>query len=221
MLLRNALFSLATLCLFTAPAQAQTALVDYVGFGYEVGPALQDITDSAPGDELVVLTSVSTIDPVFGVAPGNEVTIVLDDLVSTGSFDASGTTVIAYVGGTLSMYEDPSNDADWGINPPNGTAPSSFVNGDLLFQGTFTSFTLFVTGDGIGAFEGNLDAVGGSALASVCADCAYSFAGVFTTAAGAQIPEGYAIQVDGTLEVDSSVDNETTSFGAVKGLYRN
>lgn len=221
MLLRNALFSIATLCLFTTAAQAQTALVDYVGFGYEVGPLTQDINTSDPGDELVVLTTVSTIDPVFGVAPGAEVTIVLSGLISTGSIDIGGTTVIGYILGTLSMYEDPSNDADWGTNPPNGTAPSSFTNGDLLFQGAFTNFTLFITGDGIGAFEGSLDATGGSALANVCADCAYSFAGVFTTAAGAQIPDGYAVQVDGTLEVDSSVDNQTTSFGAVKGLYRN
>ena len=197
---------------FAAPANAQTALVDYVGFAYEDG----GIVPSNPGDVLTVLTVASAVDPVFGVPAGQEVTIVLSDLVSTGEFLSGTTTVVSYTGGTLSMYSDASNDSDWGENPPNGTAPASFSNGDLVFEGAFTNFTLFIGSTGAGAFEGDLDATGGSALANVCANCAYSFAGVFTDATGAQIPEGYDVQVDGTLEVDSTIPNDETSFGGLK-----
>jgi hypothetical protein len=216
---RNALASLLILALVavSSPASAQTALVDYVGYGWETG----GLVPSDPGDELTVLTVTSSIDPVFGADPTSEVTIVITGLVSTGGFESGGVTTIAYTGGTLSMYEDPSNDFDWGINPPNGTAPTSFQNGDLLFEGAFTNFTLFLTADGTGAYEGDLDATGGSALATVCSNCAYSFAGVFTSETGAQVLEGYDVQVDGTLEVDSTIDGDASSFGAIKGLYGN
>lgn len=201
---------------FSAVASAQTALVDYVGFAFEDG----GFPPSNPGDVLTVLTVAAAVDPVFGVPAGNEVTIVLSDLVSAGEFtDGFGTTIVAYTGGTLSMYADASNDSDWGTNPPNGTAPASFENGDLVFQGAFTDFTLFLGSTGAGAFEGNLDGTGGSALANVCIDCAYSFAGVFTDATGAQIPDGYDVQVDGTLEVDSAVNNDESSFGGLKSRF--
>lgn len=197
------------------PANAQTALVDYVGFAYEDG----GLDPSNPGDELTVLTTVSTIAPVFGIPAGEEVTIVLSGLISNGSAPSGTTTIITYTGGTLSMYHDPGNDADWGINPPNATAPSTFTNGDLLFQGDFTSFTLFLSASGVGAYEGMLNATGGSALSTVCSDCAYSFAGVFTEATGAQIPDGYDAQVDGTLEVDETVSDDESSFGSFKSQF--
>lgn len=218
MVSRNLLASLVIplILSLSVSASAQTALVDYVGFAYEDGGFLP----SNPGDQLTVLTVAAATDPVFGVPAGSEVTIVLSGLISTGEFtDGFGTTIVAYTGGTLSMYADASNDSDWGTNPPNGTAPASFQNGDLIFEGAFTDFVVFVGSTGAGAFEGNLDGTGGSALSDVCVDCAYSFAGVFTDATGAQIPDGYDLQVDGTLEVDSAVDTEESSFGGLKSRF--
>ena len=64
----------------------------------------------------------------------------------------------------------------------------------------------------------------GGTSAAICdglADCAYTFGGAFSRDVGAQIPDGYDLQIDGTLEVDSAVPTTPTSFGAVKSLFRN
>lgn len=198
-------------------APASAALVDYVGFGFETG----GLAPSLPGDELTVAAVSTQIDPLFGTDLGStEATVYIYGLISTGEYTDPGTgwTYISYTGGTLELWEDPSRDHDWGINPPNAEQ-ATFTNGTLLFRGVFTTFTLTQNASGAGAFEGTLDGVGGAALATLCTDCGYSFAGTFSRATGAQIPEGYDLQVDGILNVDSAVAGETTGWGALKALY--
>ena len=60
---------------------------------------------------------------------------------------------------------------------------------------------------------------GGSALAGPCANCAYTFAGTFTAPTGAQVPEGYDLQVDGGLVVESAVAVENVNWGSLKALF--
>ena len=210
----------ATLVLLTAVMgqSALAAVVDYVGFGWETG----GIEMSDPGDELQMAFVVNDIDALFGVDLGlTEGTIYIDGLVSTGGVAGTGgTTSITYTGGTLSLYADPSFDSDWGTYPANATVPGTFTNGELVFEGTFTSFTLILNGAG-GAFEGYLNGTGGSALGSTCTNCAYTFGGTFDSeGSDAQIPEGYDLQVDGILDVESTVATETISLDGLKQLYR-
>jgi hypothetical protein len=170
-----------------------------------------------------VLTVATQADPLFGVdLAAAEMTLSLDGLISRGGQldPISGYTLIDYDGGRLRVFADASKDKDWGTAPPNASAPASFENGELVFEGAFTSFTLVLAPDGSGVFEGRLDGVGGSALAAPCSDCAWSFAGTFSRDTGAQIPDGYDLQVDGRLEVDSAVANETTGMGLLKARYR-
>jgi hypothetical protein len=196
---------------------AEAALIDYVGFGWEtVG-----FPPSQSGDELVVMAVSTQVDPLFGVdLAAAEATVVLYGLISTGGYVDPGTgwTYVTYTGGTLEVWEDPSRDHDWGVFPPNAQTPT-FSNGSLLFRGAFTSFTLTLSTSGAGVFEGTLDGTGGSALGSLCTGCAYSFAGAFTRDTGAQIPEGYDLQVDGILDVDSAVPAEPAGWGALKAQY--
>jgi hypothetical protein len=210
----------ALLALLTMGAHAsQAAVADYVGFGWETG----GLATSLPGDELAIATVVTQIDAIFGVdLTAVEGTLYIEGLTSLGAIvDAgSGLTTISYTGGTLRLYADPGADHDWGTNPANGTVPGTFVNGDLVFEGTFTSFSLILQTSGGGVFEGYLDGTGGSALAGPCSDCAYTFAGAFTTPSGAQIPEGFDLQVDGVLEVESAVATENLNWGSLKTLYR-
>lgn len=203
-----------------SPAFAQNViLMDYVGFGWEDG----GIPHSDPGDVLQITATATDLDALFGVDLSvEEATIYIYDLVSTGEFvdGSSGWTYIAYTGGTIEVYEDPSNDHDWGTFPPNALL-TTFTNGTLLFEGAFTDFTLTLTSQGAGGYEGNIDGVGGT-VAQLCdgvSDCAYTFGGAFTRETGAQIPDGYDLQIDGTLEVDAAVPTESLSFGAVKALY--
>ena len=71
-----------------------------------------------------------------------------------------------------------------------------------------------------GSCFAGLQVVAGSALATLCTGCAYGFGAVFTLASGAQIPEGYDIQVDGTLDINSAVPvAHDTTWGSLKARY--
>ena len=107
--------------------------------------------------------------------------------------------------------------ANWGTFPPNPTAPSTFVDGTLFFQGTFNSLTVFVAADGYGAFEGSLNGVAGTMIDEFCENCVYTWGGNFLPPA--QIPDGYDLQVDGVFEIDEAVSTETSSWGSVKALF--
>lgn len=214
------------LCIFAVPASAQMViLMDYSGFAWEDG----GLPHSNSGDVLSITGVATALDPLFGVDLGvSEATIYIYDLVSMGEvYDpVSGFTFIGYTGGTIEVYQDFSNDHDWGVFPPNPeldtfTDQSVGFSGSLLFSGDFTDFSLTLNATGAGFYEGNIDGVGGT-VASLCdggAGCAYTFGGAFTRDTGAQMPDGYDLQIDGTLEVDAAVPTEILSFGAIKALY--
>ena len=202
----------------TPAAAGQIILMDYTGFGWESG----GVPISNPGDVFAITAVAVSYDPLFGVAPSSqEVTIFIYDLISTGEVPVGGDTYIAYTGGKIEVYEDAILDHDWGTFPPNGLQ-STFTNGALLFEGDFTDFGLQLTASGFGVYEGTIDGVGGTS-AAICdglTDCAYTFGGAFQREI-AQVPDGYDLQIDGTLEVDAAVPATVSSFGAVKSLFNN
>ncbi len=163
------------------------------------------------------------MDAIFGYDLDlGEVTFHAYDLISTGEVDIGGGVMMTnYSGGFLDLYWDPGEDADWGVNPPNATVPSTFNNGLLLFRGSFIYMTMFMDPAGNGAYEGAFDGLLGEFLDDVCSDCAYTWGGAFTRTAGAQIPEGYDLQIDGVFELDGAVGNENSTWGDVKSLYGN
>jgi hypothetical protein len=200
------------------PASASTvALMDYSGFAWETG----GVPSSNPGDVLQITGVATTYDPLFGISPSaGEVTIYLYDLVSTGEFvDVWGYTNIAYTGGMIEVYEGATLNHDWGTFPPNALL-STFTDGTLIFAGEFSRFNLTLFGNGTGVYDGEIDGVGGTA-AQICTDCAYTFGGAFGRESGAQLPDGYDLQIDGTLEVDAAVSGNVATFGAVKALFQN
>jgi hypothetical protein len=200
------------------PALGQAPAIDYVGFGWEDG----GFPPSNPGDQLFVTSVGVSADAIFGVDLGTEeLTIYVYGLISTGEIPiGGGTNVVAYTGGFLEIYRDSAQNADWGINPPNATAPSTFTDGTLFFKGAFVDFTLFLGASGGGSFEGNLNGIGGELIDDVCTGCAYTVGGAFTTDVGAQIPEGYDLQIDGVFEIEATVSTEETTWGNMKALYR-
>ncbi len=199
-------------------AGARAAEVDYVGYAWETG----GIAASLPGDQLSIATVVTQIDPLFQVdLNGVEATLYIEGLTSQGSTvnPSTGATTTTYAGGTIAIYAGAARNHDWGVNPANGTVPATFTDGDLIFSGAFTGFAINLLASGLGVFEGSIDGTGGSALAGPCASCAYTFAGTFATPTGAQIPEGYDLQVDGVLSVESAVGVETMNWGSLKQLF--
>jgi len=214
----GSLLALLLATLSPGVADAGIAVVDYVGFGWETG----GLAASLPGDQFSVATVVTQLDPRFGInLGGSEATLYISGLASQGGVTNPGTgvTTITYTGGTLAIYGDASRNHDWGTYPANGTVPSTFTDGSLLFSGSFTSFSLSLLPSGAGIYEGMLNGTGGSALAYPCSGCAYTFAGTFGAPTNAQIPAGYDVQVDGTLELEGAVPVETMNWGSLKQLY--
>ncbi|MCK9996595.1 MAG: hypothetical protein KAH56_10015 [Candidatus Krumholzibacteria bacterium] len=202
---------------FAIPAFGQASAIDYYGYAWETG----GFPPSDVGDVLVFTGVTDYADPVFGVDLGTEeVTFYMYDLVSTGSMDiGGGTLMINYTGGYLEIYRDAGMNADWGISPPNPTSPSTFIDGTLFFKGSFNSMTVFLNPGGDGSYEGSLDGIGGTMIDEVCTGCVYTWGGNFAPASGAQIPDGYDLQVDGVFEIEEAVSTENSNWGSVKALF--
>ena len=210
------------MALLANSALAQNAIIDYQGYAWETG----GLPPSNAGDVLSVVGVVDAIDPRFGVNFGlEEVTVYASNLVSLGQVNLGGGVLsISYSGGNLDLYRDPARNHDYGVNPANATAPSTFVDGALFLGGTFDSFFLFFdTTSGSGAYEGDVVFNSGSGLAALNQIQAngYTFGGVLSdAAAGGNVPAGYDLQVDGVIEVEVIVGVEEKSWGAVKSLYK-
>lgn len=204
----------SAVALFALPAAAQINSIDYVGYGWNTG-ALKTV-----GDEFHFVGAASALDDAFGVdLLTEELTFHVYGLIVTSEMDLGGTIMRTYSGGYMEIYEDPSMNADFGINPPNPTSPSTFNDGTLFFSGQFVDLTMVILPTGNGSFEGNLNGTGGTMIDGSCNGCVYTWGGTFLADSGAQIPEGYDMQVDGVLEIDAAVATDDASWDAVKALY--
>jgi len=219
--MKKLLLVMALVALATGVARAQNALIDFQGYSYETG----GFPSSNSGDILSIVGVVDDLDSRFGInLLLEEVTVYATGLTSTGEVSGGpGIVQVAYNGGTLEMYRDPSKDHDYGTNPPNATAPSTFVNGSLFLGGTLNSFFLYYdTATQSGAYEANVTFTSGSGLTTLNLLNAngYTFGGVLSnTAAGGNVPTGYDLQVDGVVEVRVPVAVQPKSWGAVKNLF--
>lgn len=195
----------------------QVAQIHYLGFAWEDG----GLPPSDWGDELFFAGLATAADPIYDVdLVANELTFYMYGLESIGQVDlGDGTLLIEYLGGWLDIYRDPQKNAEWGINPPNATLPSTFTDGSLFFRGPFIDLTVVLYTDGTGEYVGNLNGLEGEILEMACTGCVFTFGGTFRRDAGAQIPEGFDLQVVGTLEVDEAVSTQNSSWSSVKALF--
>ena len=211
------LFAALLIAVFALPAYAQIGAIDYIGYGWETNSLAK-----VAGDELHFVGVADYLDPIFEVDLGvDELTFHVFGLVSAGDVDLGGFTMVNYIGGYMEIYQDSSKNADWGINPPNLTVPSTFSDGTLFFSGVFTDMVMFIGPEGNGTYEGNLNGIAGTMIDSSCTGCVYTWGGAFWGASGAQLIEGYSLQVDGMLEVDAAVATDVTTWGSVKAIYSN
>lgn len=218
---RSQWITAAALLCAASGAGAQNALIDYQGYAWETG----GFPVSNAGDVLSIVGIVDALDSRFGINLAlEEVTLHASGLTSTGQVDLGGGLLsIAYNGGTIELYRDPSLDHDFGVNPPNPTAPPTFVNGSLLLGGTLDSFFMFYdSATGSGAFEANASFTAGSGLTTLNQLQAngYTFGGTLDTgASGGNVPLGYDLQVDGVIEVEVIVGVQQKNWSQIKSLY--
>ncbi len=208
-------------------AQPDTML-DFTGLLYESDntPGAIGFPPSDVGDVLAGGGFIQNINPALPwTLDDNEFTFFMSDLVSTGQIDIGGGILqISYTGGTLAFASDLFADggftaADYGIDPPNATMQSTFMDGTVVLSGEFTSFSMtFNPATHTGNFEGTVTWTGGADLIEVPSD-GYTFAGT-VDATNAQIPEGYDLETVGHVNFDPSISVEPSAWGDVKALFR-
>ncbi|HEY2956475.1 MAG TPA: hypothetical protein VGK89_14645 [Candidatus Eisenbacteria bacterium] len=213
-------------CLGMVPAaRAQQLLFDYVGFDYE-DPVLVPGTFGGIGNGYVGLGEVPVLaSPLVSDQSTYEYTYVLTGLTATSRIVGGSFVVISYTGpGTLTVYEDSRSTGtpfDYGSNPPNPTAPSSFNDGTAILVGAITDFRYVLnTATGSGSYDATFEVVGGTQYGNIPADerNGWTFAGA--TGNTSSIPPGYAHQVDGQTLLRLPTPVHVGSWGELKRKYR-
>jgi hypothetical protein len=143
-----------------------------------------------------------------------------------GEEDLGGILYIEYSGGFMDIVADAYDDAAfttgmYGVDPPNGTAPSTFWDGQVYLHGEITSFYMtYSTALHTGSYEGVLNWTGGTQLGSLYYGAnGYTIAGTVDPF-GALVPEGYDLEQVGHITFDPVIPVTETTWGDVKNLYR-
>jgi hypothetical protein len=187
---------------------------------------------SSPGSILTIRGVVDCFsDPVAScTVAGYEYTIVY-----TGTSGGTATTpgvgpggawtayTTHYGGGSFTIYEDPTPDADPAV-PGSYTDGAVFLTGtvgDLLVQFFLETATSAYKG---GNFDSGISATftGGSGFACVSrggAPCPLRLTGGWNVTPGALQP-GYTAEVAGKLDVQCPTPAVSSTVGRVKGIYR-
>jgi len=206
-------------------ARAQLVIVDYVGFDYEspivVPGVFGGIGNGYQGvGETPVLSAPLVTDPT-----SNQYTYFITGLTATTRTVNGTFAVIDYTGpGTLTVYEDSKTTGtpfDYGVNPPNGTVPSSFTDGTPILVGAITNFRYILdTATNTGNFESDFEVTGGTQFGNIPPDerKGWQFAGV--SGNSVTNPPGYAHQVDGQALLQLPTPTRSTSWGQLKRRYR-
>jgi hypothetical protein len=205
--------------------RAQSLLFDYVGFDYEF-PNPNPTVFGEPGSSYVGLGTVPGVfAPLVSNPAVNEYTYVMQGLTSISSTNIGGNFwKIDYGPGTITIYEDPisgGTTADYGVDPPSATAPSTFTDGTPILIGTLTNFQFVVDqSNGTGSFDGVFTVTGGTQLGNFPLNqrAGWTFSG--STGNALNIPHGYAHQCDGQTFLNNPVGVKKVSWGHLKAGYR-
>lgn len=219
------LMALAAALALPAKARADQFLADFRGFDYEdpnSTPGFGNIGDgyNSLGDVTQVNAALLTAD-----FTNNEYTYQFKDLSALASEAAPPYLFLFYTNGRFRIFEESKTlgtNRDYGVNPPNATAPSTFTDGTLILGGVVSNFilTLDLTNNN-GSFNGDITFDEGSQQGTIppAQLNGWTFAGL-TSGGGTGTPDGYVHQVDGQIRVPGPVPAQLKSWGKVKDLYR-
>lgn len=209
----------------TAGATIVNPVIDWSGpesQAYEPGFVMPFTSTS--GAQLTVVGKIQLFQaPLAGLNaadPTKEYTFVFDQLTSTGTVDNGATWKVVYNGGRFRIYEDANPNRNYGTNPPNATSPSTFLDGVLVLEGTFSNFITnsnkFNPG---GNYNADLVCTGGREFPLVsCAGQGFTgyMQGVWNRTGALT---GYIRSCDGKIDLfDCPVPVQGSTWGRVKTL---
>lgn len=204
------------LIVFAVSAYAQDEQILHMS-----GEAWEDggFPPSVSGDMLSAVGVLTDIEnPLVWDTDSYAYTWYMRDLVSLGATVFGTTHIVSYSGGFLTIYVDwlPSNH-DYGVNPPNATAPATFIDGiSTYLDGYFVSFSLnFNSATANGSFSGQLNFTGGDVFGLLNATDGWTFG---SNIAGFS-PEGYDLELNGSVYLQV-VGVEQETWAGIKSLYR-
>jgi hypothetical protein len=222
---------LAASALFTIPAQSATRefLCGFTGFDYVVqavpgGPGIPT-PFLALGDEYCAVGFVTSMSPLLaGVTnAGDEHTFHLAEAMTSSIFwDGQVLEVVFAPHARFRIYEDAVHNAAYGTNPPNPSAPPTFVDGTLVLGADITNLVLvYDYTQSQGNFDCSASLDEGSQLGALVP--AQRSGWVMSGTVGrpnATIPEGYVNQLSGEVQIPYVVPAAQRSWGSIKSLYR-
>ena len=206
-------------------AQAAQLFIDYFGYDYE-SPNPNPGTFGEPGSVYNSLGPAPNLfAPLLPDTANNQYTYYFTNLNPILVQNFGTFVVINYApGGLFQVWEDSKVSGtafDFGVNPPNATAPSTFTDGTKFVEGSIDQFQIVLNlATGSGSFVAIFTMTGGSQLVNVPANqrTGWTFAG--TTANELNRPSGYDHQVDGQIVLHEPTPAQAKTWGAIKARYR-
>ncbi|NNF06268.1 MAG: hypothetical protein HKN21_05875 [Candidatus Eisenbacteria bacterium] len=218
---RGTVLLVLALVLVSAAWATNEVLVDYSGFDW-FWPA--DIGQA--GSCYAAVGYVNSFNPTYVNFDFSTYEYTFDfDYACFVSADTFGTTVIYTYDGSTSSFDvycdslATGTAADYGTNPPNAVAPSTWTDGECILGASWVGdITIVVdTSTGAGDISGILQWDSGTQLANIPPsqrENSLSIAGILFNPPNG--PEGYHWQIDGFTCIQSPVAVEPTSWGRLK-----
>jgi hypothetical protein len=221
---------------FAVPVKAADLfLLGFTGFDYEDPDANDPDVDGSTylevGDGYKAVGFVTsfgaTLLPYVNQATNQYTFHIYDLTVVQHDWDAPNQFVSVLFGnnGRIRYFEDSIGGGTpgvYGTNPPNGTVPSSFVDGTLILGGDVDNFALFYDYLGLqGGFSGQMTLDEGSLLSYINASQRNGWLiGGLAGRPNDTVPTGYDNQISGEARIPDATPTKTRTWGAVKALYR-
>jgi hypothetical protein len=216
-------------------ARADVFLLGFTGFDYE-DPNTVPLSYLAVGEgykSLGFITSVgSLLAPYYDPSEYEYTYYLFDMTVATSNFDVpSQTLVVTFANnGRMRYYEDGKagcsacvvgTAATYGVNPPNATAPSTFVDGSLKLGGDVDNGSLYYDfGQDQGGFSAMMTQDEGTDLQYIPVGQrgGWTLAGLLGRP-NPTIPDGYVNQVVGECYIPDPTPVARRTWGSIKALY--
>jgi hypothetical protein len=122
---------------------------------------------------------------------------------------------------TFAIYEDPSKNKDYGVNPPNATSPSTFQDGTAILTGTLSNLIRvdYTMGFPEPSLMGDCTFTGGTRLGDLVQGNNWNFHGGLSTNPVFGIPTGYRDRWATKIVFTGPLPVESSTWGSIKALY--